>query len=67
MNKSGFVEIKHSALEILSRITDAVLIKFDKFSRNQILVQNIPLILGHDMMSDVINSLLWITTNTPTW
>ena len=56
MNKSGFVEIKYSAVEILSRNTDTVL-----------LVQNMPLILGHDMMSDVINSLLWIATNTPTW
>ena len=27
MNKSGFVEVKHSALEILIRNTDTVLIK----------------------------------------
>ena len=66
MNKSGFVEIKHSALEILNRNTDTVLIKYRVILNSQILVQNTPLLLGHDMMSDVINSLLWIATNTAT-
>ena len=66
MNKSGFVEIKHSALEILSSNMDTVLIKYRVILNSQILVQNTPLLLGHDMMSDVITSLLWIATNTAT-